>query len=267
MNSGKGEDMSARDRLIETAVSQLGYKAGAGKVTKYAADLDKLGYVYNGPKNGYDWCDVFVDWCFYKTFGRTGFKMLYQPEKGTGAGCPFSADFFRENGAFYSTPAIGDQIFFGASGDEYHTGIVSAFTDTQVTTIEGNTGGGDGAVMRKTYARYGGMISGYGRPKWSLVEKEEKQDSENLTAVALRVIAGDFGNGDERIQKLKKAGYEPDQVQTVVNEIVYKADIMEAARRVILGDYGNGDERIRNLEKDGYDPSVVQNMVNNLLRS
>lgn len=39
-------------------------------------------------------------------------------------------------------------------------------------------------------------------------------------SVALLVIAGQFGNGDERKQKLKKAGYNPTTVQACVNELL-----------------------------------------------
>lgn len=38
--------------------------------------------------------------------------------------------------------------------------------------------------------------------------------------VALMVIAGEFGNGDERKKKLEQAGYNYTQVQKCVNELV-----------------------------------------------
>lgn len=39
-------------------------------------------------------------------------------------------------------------------------------------------------------------------------------------SAALLVIAGQFGNGDERKQKLTKAGYNPAEVQACVNELL-----------------------------------------------
>lgn len=39
-------------------------------------------------------------------------------------------------------------------------------------------------------------------------------------SVALLVIAGQFGNGDERKEKLRKAGYNPNEIQTCVNELL-----------------------------------------------
>lgn len=42
----------------------------------------------------------------------------------------------------------------------------------------------------------------------------------DTVSVALLVIAGQFGNGDERKRKLTKAGYKPDTVQACVNELL-----------------------------------------------
>lgn len=258
--------MNPRDILVNNALAQVGYKAETGKHTKYAKELDKLGYVYNGPKNGFDWCDVFVDWCFYKSFGKVGFQMLYQPEKGTGAGCPFSADFFRAHNAFYETPAIGDQVFFGVPGDEYHTGIVVEVGNMTITTVEGNTGGGNGQVQKKTYARAGNIISGYGRPRWSLVSAAPAKPDKSIDAVAKEVMAGKWGNGSERVRRLTAAGYDAVNVQIAVNKLVKDAIIKSAAYAVIAGKYGNGEDRVRRLRAAGYDPADVQNMVNILLR-
>lgn len=39
-------------------------------------------------------------------------------------------------------------------------------------------------------------------------------------SVAFLVIAGQFGNGEERKEKLSKAGYNPAEVQKCVNELL-----------------------------------------------
>ena len=39
-------------------------------------------------------------------------------------------------------------------------------------------------------------------------------------SVAFLVIAGQFGNGDDRKQKLTKAGYNPVTIQSCVNELL-----------------------------------------------
>lgn len=42
----------------------------------------------------------------------------------------------------------------------------------------------------------------------------------DIVSVALLVIAGQFGNGEDRKQKLAKAGYNPVTVQACVNELL-----------------------------------------------
>ncbi len=42
----------------------------------------------------------------------------------------------------------------------------------------------------------------------------------DTVSVALLVIAGQFGNGNERKQRIMKAGYDPVTVQTCVNELL-----------------------------------------------
>ena len=146
--------------------------AGSGNWTKYAAYFDAQRGVYNfynGRKNGPagEWCDMFVDWSFCQAFGiDTARRMLYQPLDSCGAGCSWSASYFRENDAFYSSPKIGDQIFFGPKKNENHTGLVVDVTDDKVITVEGNA---NNKVMRRTYSRSDGNIAGYGRPNFALV--------------------------------------------------------------------------------------------------
>lgn len=165
----------AINKVIEWAKNEVGYTPYSGKRTKYADHLDSLGDIYNGPKSGYDWCDVFVDDAFIAVFGKTkGMKMLYQDYRGLGAGCGYSANYFRRNNAFTKTPQKGAQIFYGTTGNEYHTGLVVDVDERYVYTIEGNIGGGNGRVGKKTVAKNSSTISGYGIPNWDVVATEEK---------------------------------------------------------------------------------------------
>lgn len=181
--------MTAQERLIGTAAEQVGYMGKrsnsqldeynsntSGKWNKYARALDALGDFYNGKKNGYDWCDVFVDWCFVTTFGRTlGQKLLCQPDKSLGAGTGYSLKYYQQMGRLFSSPEPGDQIFFGDSKTTWHTGIVSKVENGYVHTIEGNAGN-PSAVRAGRYVIGGKSIKGYGRPDWSLVPDEQEDD-------------------------------------------------------------------------------------------
>ena len=91
--------------------------------------------------------------------------------------------------------------------------------------------------------------------------------SADVDGLARRVIAGEFGNGDERKRRL---GANYAAVQARVNEILDGGDsgssggidVDALARAVIRGDYGNGDERRRRL---GANYAAVQRRVNERL--
>ena len=171
-------------KVLAVAVAEIGYKekasnsqlddktanAGSKNYTKYARDFDKK-YTnwYNGKKNGFAWCDMFVDWCFLTAYGyENALRLLCQPEKSTGAGCKYSLRFFKKKGQFQTNdPKPGDQIFFGTSLDDVsHTGLVEKVTASKVHTIEGNT---NNQVARRSYALNSSKILGYGRPAYDAV--------------------------------------------------------------------------------------------------
>lgn len=149
--------------------------AGNKNYTKYARDLDKVSGFYNGKKNGFPWCDVFVDWCFYKAYGMTDAKrLLCQPSKSLGAGCEYSIQYYKQKKRFKTSPAVGDQIFFTDSekSEIVHTGLVYKVDKIYVYTIEGNTSSASGVVANggcvaeKKYKRSYNRIAGYGRPAY-----------------------------------------------------------------------------------------------------
>lgn len=168
-------------KVIAVAVDQIGYKekasntsldsktanAGSANYTKYARDFDqKYPKWYNGKKNGFAWCDMFVDWCFLTAFGyEKALALLCQPERSAGAGCTYSLRYFKNKGQFHTKdPQPGDQIFFGTSLDNStHTGIVESVDKKQVHTIEGNT---SNQVARRNYSLTNSRILGYGRPAY-----------------------------------------------------------------------------------------------------
>ena len=166
-------------RLLAIAAAEIGYKekasnsqlddktanAGSNDWTKYARDLYAAGY-YNGNKNGYAWCDVFVDWCFYQLAGRDA-KKAQQVECQTGpygAGCGWSLSYYKEQGRYFTeNPQPGDQIFFTSGGSVSHTGIVESVNGSTIVTIEGNA---SNMVKRINRKMHDGYTLGFGRPKY-----------------------------------------------------------------------------------------------------
>lgn len=182
-----------RRKLVQMALSQVGYRekrsdsqlddftanAGTNNYTKYARDLDQLSGFYNGKKQGFAWCDMFVDWCFVECFGvENGLKLLCQKQGGAGAGCTYSMQYFQAKGQFVKRsegkPEVGDPIFFGSGlSNSGHTGIVYAVDNNRVYTVEGNTTDSPSvvaegtSVLKKSYALTQSNIIGYGRPLWN----------------------------------------------------------------------------------------------------
>jgi hypothetical protein len=167
-------------KVIAVAQAELGYhekatnanldekttNSGSNNYTKYANDFDtKYTGFYNGKKNGFAWCDMFVDWCFVTAFGVTeALRLLCQTTGSAGAGCTYSLSYYKKKGQLYTAPAVGDQIFFGTSQSNVtHTGLVYKVDGTKVYTIEGNS---DDQVAQRSYALTYAKIVGYGRPAY-----------------------------------------------------------------------------------------------------
>ena len=181
--------------LLDIARAELGYHEkktnanldqktapndGAGNYTKYGRDLYAAGY-YNGNKNGYAWCDQFVDWNFYQLCGKdakAAQAMQYQSGP-LGAGCVYSAGYYEDAGHYGQEPKVGAQIFFG---DFDHTGIVEDYDGTYVTTIEGNK---NNQVSRCKYRRGDPYITGYGYPNFEAEDESEPETPAQPTVETL----------------------------------------------------------------------------------
>lgn len=198
--------MNTVDKVIAVAANEVGYlekksnyllddktaNAGYNNWTKYARDIDNIQGYFNGAKNGYAWCAVFVNWCFIKAYGVSEAKRLLCQPTGISyaAGCHPAYNYFKAKGQLYHSPQIGDQIFFFTSGgieEIGHTGIVYKVDANYVYTIEGNTSSASGvvpnggAVAYKSYHLNYSRIAGYGRPKYDIQPKQEVKEEMRFT--------------------------------------------------------------------------------------
>ena len=161
----------AKNKLVNWCLEQVGYHEGANNWNKYAEKWTAAGgwNAQNQP-----WCDVFADVCFIECFGIDfASKLTYQPKGGFSALCSASANYYKNNGAWFSTPAVGDQVFFNVSGGINHTGIVVGVSGGMVTVVEGNS---SDAVRKNPYRVGDGYINGYGRPNWSVFEDSGEEE-------------------------------------------------------------------------------------------
>lgn len=161
---------AAKNKLCLWAESQLGYREGENNNNRYA-DTPGLSAMYGWKPQNQPWCDVFVDSGFIECFGlAAACAMTYQPMGAGSALCKQSAQYYKDHGAFYQRPEIGDQVFFYASGDINHTGIVIRVVGGSIITVEGNS---SDMVAERCYSVSDSKIAGYGRPDWSVVEGKD----------------------------------------------------------------------------------------------
>ena len=110
---------------------------------------------------------------------------------------------------------------------------------------------------------WGELCDGVRVVKW--VEEAKKSNEE----IAREVIAGKWGNGDDRKNRLTQAGYDYNVIQLLVNTMLKpsaRKSNEEVAREVIAGKWGNGYERKTRLKKAGYDYTAIQAIVNRLMK-
>lgn len=183
--------MTSPDTVILTATNEVGYleksksaylknpnilydkTAGAGQdnYTKYGKEMHEISpKVMDFPA---PWCDCFVDWCMYKSYGlETALKLLCGPFDDYTIN---SSGYYKKASKWINKdPVPGDQIFFKSSGKICHTGLVYKVDKRYVYTIEGNTSekailvSNGGCVTKKKYLLNYSGIAGYGRPSYDL---------------------------------------------------------------------------------------------------
>ena len=199
--------MSEIKKILDIANAEVGYlekatreqlgektaNAGTNNYTKYAEEMDAL-KVYNGPKQGYAWCNVFIDWCFYKALGIDRARALLI---GFSAGCTQDYNYFKSKGQIVKDPQVGDLVFFGNTS---HIGIIEKVDNEKIYTIEGNTSNeaeliiNGGQVAKKSYDLGSKYIHSYARPKYDKEEQITDEDNINNEITYSLLVNGSKGN-------------------------------------------------------------------------
>ena len=168
-------ETQAIQAVIDLALAEVGYhekasasgldsktaNAGSGNYTKYGREMHSI-----QPSNmDYPaaWCDAFVDWLFYRCFGRDLAKKMLCGDFDDYT--VISAQLYKNAGRWVSVPKKGYQIFFQNGGGICHTGIVYKVSGGTVYTIEGNS---SDQVAKRSYDMGNSRIAGYGMPKYAL---------------------------------------------------------------------------------------------------
>lgn len=158
---------------------------------------------------------------------------------------------------------VGDWVIFGG-GNYGHIGIVKSVVKAgSLIELQGeNQGSIKVNIVRRSLNDFLGAFRYKG---WhNAIPKKSNEE------IAKEVIAGKWGNGEDRKNRLKNAGYDYNTIQGIVNKLVNKPSGKksneEIAREVIAGKWGNGQVRKNRLTAAGYDYNTIQSIVNRLLK-
>lgn len=260
------------NKVLDVARGWIGYSE---QNTKFKEIID----LYNNHKplaRNYkvkytdEWCDTFVSACAIKA-GAVDII-------GTECGCEKHIAIFKKKGIWIEDgtvkPQVGDIILFNwddstqpNDGHSDHIGIVEQQYGNTIVCIEGNM---NQKVGRRTINTGWGYIRGFARPNYAESDKPvTSAKKKSVEAIAKEVIRGAWGAGVLRKQALTKAGYNYEEVQAKVNELMNaskKQSVNTIAKEVIDGKWGTGLGRINALKRAGYDPMEVQKKVNELMK-
>lgn len=159
---------------------------------------------------------------------------------------------------------VGDWVIFNG-GNYGHIGIVKSIVKAgSLVELQGENQGSIAVnIVRHSLNDF---LGAFRYKAWQ--KSDAKKSNEDI---AKEVIAGKWGNGDERRKRLTDAGYDYNAIQSIVNKLLSgnkpaKKSNEEIAREVIAGKWGNGQDRKNRLKAAGYDYNTIQSIVNRLLK-
>ena len=160
-----------RNRIIEVAKNEVGYKEYSDNHTKYGE--------WYGVQD--EWCAIFVSWLAY----QVGILDCLIPKQ---AYVPSMVSWYKNKGLFKARgyyPTTGDIIFFdyNSNGVPDHVGIVEKCENGVVSAIEGNK---SKMVKCCTYNVNNAYIYGFGIVQYP--QEEKKEEKEEVKAEGL--VAG-----------------------------------------------------------------------------
>lgn len=159
-----------------------------------------------------------------------------------------------------------NKIFQHAHLDKINVKVGQVVDNNTRLGLTGATGTATGIHLHLGMFPIGDWNKAYYSRNWEDVSKYICPEK-SILEVAREVINGKWDNYPKRKELLEKAGYNYNEVQKRVNELLSKKkSIDEIARDVINGKYKNYPERKTLLEKEGYNYAEVQKRVNELLK-
>ena len=223
-------------------------------------DMDH--YPKNQPYQCWDYGDYFwVNQCgrslITKAGGNGCARDCWTISRNTNAGNDFTLVYDKYD------LRVGDWCIFGG-GNYGHIGIVKSVVKAgSLIELQGENQGSIKVTVKRTSLN--DFLGAFRYKGWhNSLPKKSNED------IAREVIAGKWGNGEDRKNRLKNAGYDYNIIQGIVNNMLNKPSGKKSnediAREVIAGKWGNGQDRKNRLKAAGYDYNTIQSIVNRLLK-
>lgn len=218
--------MSARTTYLNTAQKYVGAKIGS-KAHHNIVDIfnkvkpDGWAMTYSAP-----WCACFASAIAIEAFGITNAKKYFP----LSANCGRIIDGAKKLGIWIENdayrPDVGDWVLYDwddsgkgdNTGSPDHVGTVKKVSGNTITVIEGNY---SNMVKERNISINGRYIRGYVVPKYSALGGGSTPTTakKSVETIAKEVLAGKWGNGDDRKKRLTQAGYDYNAVQKKVSEL------------------------------------------------
>ena len=205
-------------QIIDKAKTQIGVCENPPNSNDVVYNTWFYGHeVMDGVPKGasYPWCAVFISWLF-----KAEQSLCVKT-----ASCVTMLDWFEKRGQIVKAPQAGDIVFFKFSTNNRrtnHVGLVVSYDGKVINTIEGNTSAkgsqtNGGMVMQRNRCS---NIVAYARPKYQNGTLTNISDHKSNEEIAKEVIAGKWGSGNDRRQRLSNAGYDYKAIQSIVNDML-----------------------------------------------
>lgn len=220
----------SRQKIVDLANSWVGKNERDGS---YKSIIDIYNSQKTFPRNikmKYEWA-----WCAC-TWSALAIKLGYEKIIPIEISCSqlikkaSKMGIWKEDDMYIPSP--GDAILYdwddngigNNNGNPDHVGIVTYVNKSSgyMEIVEGNY---SDAVKKRTISINGRYIRGFIAPKYidgkvDIVKEENNKPNKSIETVAREAIAGKWGNNQERKKNLEAKGYNYDEVQKKINEIL-----------------------------------------------
>lgn len=219
----------SRQKVVDTALSWVGKKEADGSYKEIIDQYNQcpVGILPRKTKMQYGWA-----WCAC-TWSAIAIKLGYTAIMPIEISCYYLIEAAKKMGCWMENdgyvPSPGDGVLYDwddsgvgdNTGNPDHVGtVVEVNKDSgYFIVVEGNY---SNAVKKRTIAINGKYIRGFIVPKYTdnTVSNTPQVGGKSVDEVAHEVIAGTWGTGAYRKQKLQEAGYNYSEVQSRVNQIL-----------------------------------------------